>query len=163
MTRATDRALSTAEMHAFGEELDAIRDRVIGSLGASDTRYIRRVAAAVRWFGVGGRGLLFLAAFSPLFWMPLLWPAAITGTLLLALSKILENMELGHNVMHGQFDWTGDPKLNGNTYEWDIVATASSRSSAGSRSTCCSRSSRRSSRCCSSGAWPRRTCAWAAG
>ena len=26
--------------------------------------------------------------------------------------------------MHGQFDWTGDPKLNGNTYEWDIVATA---------------------------------------
>src|SRR5690606_9464741 len=60
MTRATDRALSTAEMHAFGEELDAIRDRVIGSLGASDTRYIRRVAAAVRWFGVGGRGLLFL-------------------------------------------------------------------------------------------------------
>ena len=48
MTRATDRALSTAEMHAFGEELDAIRDRVIGSLGASDTRYIRRVAAAVR-------------------------------------------------------------------------------------------------------------------
>ena len=35
MTRATDRALSTAEMHAFGEELDAIRDRVIGSLGAS--------------------------------------------------------------------------------------------------------------------------------
>lgn len=73
MTRATDRALSTAEMHAFGEELDAIRDRVIGSLGASDTRYIRRVAAAVRWFGVGGRGLLFLAAFSPLFWMPLLW------------------------------------------------------------------------------------------
>jgi linoleoyl-CoA desaturase len=56
--------------------------------------------------------------------MPPLWPAAITGTLLLALSKILENMELGHNVMHGQFDWTGDPKLNGNTYEWDIVATA---------------------------------------
>jgi linoleoyl-CoA desaturase len=53
-------------MHAFGEELDAIRDRVIGSLGASDTRYIRRVAAAVRWFR-GGRGLLFLAAFSPLF------------------------------------------------------------------------------------------------
>jgi tryptophan-rich sensory protein len=64
-------------MNAFGQELDAIRDRVIGSLGASDTRYIRRVAAAVRWFGVGGRSLLFRAAFSPLLWAPLLWPAAI--------------------------------------------------------------------------------------
>ncbi|WP_340571924.1 acyl-CoA desaturase [Stenotrophomonas sp. G106K1] len=124
MTRATDRALSPAEMQAFGEELDAIRDRVIGSLGASDTRYIRRVAAAVRWSGVLGRSLLFLGAFSPLFWAPLLWPACIAGTLLLALAKILENMELGHNVMHGQYDWTGDPKLNGNAYEWDIVATA---------------------------------------
>lgn len=123
MTRASDRALSPAEMNAFGAELDAIRDRILGSLGASDTRYIRRVAAAVRWSSVLGRGLLFLGAFSPLFWAPLLWPACIAGTLLLALAKILENMELGHNVMHGQYDWTGDPKLNGNTYEWDIVAT----------------------------------------
>ena len=89
MTRATDRALSPAEMQTFGEELDAIRDRVIGSLGASDTRYIRRVAAAVRWSGVLGRSLLFLGAFSPLFWAPLLWPACIAGTLLLALTSLV--------------------------------------------------------------------------
>jgi len=119
-----DRALTPAELDAFGAELDAIRDRVIGELGAKDTRYIRRVAAAVRWSGVLGRLLLFVGAFSPLFWSPLLWPACIAGTLLLALSKILENMELGHNVMHGQYDWTGDPKLDGNSYEWDIVATS---------------------------------------
>ena len=25
------------------------------------------------------------------------------------LAKILENMEIGHNVMHGQYDWTSDP------------------------------------------------------
>jgi linoleoyl-CoA desaturase len=25
--------------------------------------------------------------------------------------------------MHGQYDWMNDPKLNGHTYEWDIVAT----------------------------------------
>ncbi|MFP3647940.1 fatty acid desaturase family protein, partial [Paraburkholderia sp. SIMBA_054] len=43
--------------------------------------------------------------------------------LLLGLSKILENMELGHNVMHGQYDWMGDAQLQGATYEWDIVAT----------------------------------------
>ncbi|WMJ69457.1 acyl-CoA desaturase [Stenotrophomonas sp. 24(2023)] len=123
MTRATDRALSPSELKAFGEELDAIRDRVLSERGAADTRYIRRVAAAVRWSGVLGRALLFLGAFSPLFWSPLLWPACVAGTLLLGLSKILENMELGHNVMHGQYDWTGDPKLDGNRYEWDIVAT----------------------------------------
>jgi len=119
-----DRALTPAELNAFGAELDAIRDRVIGELGARDTRYIRRVAAAVRWSGLLGRALLFVGAFSPLFMAGLLWPACIAGTLLLALSKILENMELGHNVMHGQYDWTGDPKLDGNTYEWDIVATS---------------------------------------
>ncbi len=119
-----DRALTPAELNAFGAELDAIRDRVIGELGAADTRYIRRVAAAVRWSGVLGRLLLFAGAFSPLYFPALLWPACIAGTLLLALSKILENMELGHNVMHGQYDWTGDPKLDGNRYEWDIVATS---------------------------------------
>lgn len=124
MSRSRDRVLSPAELNAFGAELDAIRDQVVGSLGAADTRYIRRVAAAVRWAGVLGRLLLFVGAFSPLFWAALLWPACIAGTLLLALSKILENMELGHNVMHGQYDWTGDPKLDGNSYEWDIVATS---------------------------------------
>jgi fatty acid desaturase len=30
----------------------------------------------------------------------------------LANAKILDNMEIGHNVMHGQYDWTGDPALN---------------------------------------------------
>jgi len=124
MSRIANRALSPTELDAFGAELDALRDRVVGQLGASDTRYIRRVAAAVRWSGLLGRLLLFVGAFSPLFWSPLLWPACIAGALLLALSKILENMELGHNVMHGQYDWTGDPQLDGNTYEWDIVATS---------------------------------------
>ena len=30
-------------------------------------------------------------------------------------AKIMENMELGHNVMHGQYDWMNDPKFNGQT------------------------------------------------
>jgi NADPH-dependent stearoyl-CoA 9-desaturase len=120
MSRIHNRVLSLAELQAFGDELDALRARVQGDLGARDARYIRRVAAAVRWFGVGGRALLFLGAFVP----ATLVPAWIGGVLLLALSKILENMELGHNVMHGQYDWMGDPKLDGNSYEWDIVATA---------------------------------------
>ena len=30
-------------------------------------------------------------------------------------------MEIGHNVMHGQYDWMGDPGLNSRMYEWDTV------------------------------------------
>ena len=124
MSRTRDRALSPAELHAFGDELDALRRRVEASLGARDARYTRRIVAAVRWTGVAGRALLFLGAIGGAFVPMLLWPACIAGTLLLALSKILENMELGHNVIHGQYDWMGDPKLEGSTYEWDIVATS---------------------------------------
>jgi len=39
----------------------------------------------------------------------------------LGLAKILENMEIGHNVMHGQYDWMNDPTLDSQTYEWDNV------------------------------------------
>lgn len=119
MSRVHNRALSAAELQSFGDELDAIRARVQRQVGAADARYIRRIVAAVRWSGVAGRALLFLGAFVH----SVLIPAWIAGVVLLTLSKILENMELGHNVMHGQYDWMGDPQLNGNTYEWDIVAT----------------------------------------
>ncbi len=45
------------------------------------------------------------------------------GVAALATSKILENMEVGHNVMHGQYDWTRDPALDARTYEWDTACT----------------------------------------
>jgi linoleoyl-CoA desaturase len=119
MSRVRNRTLSPADLQAFGDELDAIRARVTADIGQRDARYIRRIVASVRWSGVAGRALLFLGAFMH----AALIPAWIAGVVLLALSKILENMELGHNVMHGQYDWMNDPKLNGHTYEWDIVAT----------------------------------------
>jgi fatty acid desaturase len=53
-------------------------------------------------------------------WIPPVW---LVGTGLLGISKIVENMELGHNVMHGQFDWLNDPSLNGANYDWDTIAT----------------------------------------
>lgn len=120
MSRVHNRPLSSTELDAFGRELDALRQRVMADIGTRDARYIRRVAAAVRWFGFSGRTLLFLGAFVH----AALVPAWVVGVLCLALSKILENMELGHNVMHGQYDWMGDPKLNGLTYEWDIAGTS---------------------------------------
>ena len=112
MTTTRSRPLSANELDAFGHQLDALRDEVRASLGEADARYIRRVHAAVRYTEAGGRGLLFLGVFPP---------AWLAGTALLGLSKILDNMELGHNVMHGQYDWMNDPALHSQTFEWDNV------------------------------------------
>jgi fatty acid desaturase len=94
----------------FGRELDAIRERVFADLGERDATYIRSVIKAQRALEVGGRAMLFAGIFPP---------AWLAGTAMLATSKILDNMEIGHNVMHGQYDWMGDPALTGRNFEWD--------------------------------------------
>jgi fatty acid desaturase len=104
--------LTRDQLEAFGREIDAIRARVIADLGQRDADYINRVIRTQRGLEVAGRGLLFLS---------LLPPAWIGGTAALSLSKILDNMEIGHNVMHGQYDWMKDPRLNGKTFEWDTA------------------------------------------
>jgi NADPH-dependent stearoyl-CoA 9-desaturase len=95
---------------AFGAELDALRERVVADLGERDATYIRKVIKAQRALEVGGRALLFAG---------ILPPAWLAGTAMLAASKILDNMEIGHNVMHGQYDWMGDPALTSRNFEWD--------------------------------------------
>jgi fatty acid desaturase len=104
--------LTPEQLDAFGAELDAIRQRVIEDRGERDANYIRRVIKLQRGLEVGGRGLLFFG-FLP--------PAWIAGTAALSVSKILDNMEIGHNVMHGQFDWMNDPKLSSKGFEWDTA------------------------------------------
>ena len=115
MTPSLSRPLSRQEVAAFGAELDELRNRVLAVLGEDDARYVRRVRDAVRWSELGGRALLFAG---------ILPPAWVLGTLLLGLSKILENMELGHNVMHGQYDWMQDPEFHSQTYDWDNACSA---------------------------------------
>ena len=110
----TGRTLSRAESEAFGRELDALRQEVVADLGAEDIAHIRRVIGTVRRTELAGRALLHFG-FGPV--------SFVLGAGALATSKILENMEVGHNVMHGQYDWTGDPALDSRTYEWDIVCT----------------------------------------
>jgi NADPH-dependent stearoyl-CoA 9-desaturase len=102
--------MTPEQADAFGAELDAIRERVIADLGERDATYIRKVIKAQRTLEVGGRALL---------WAGVLPPAWLAGTAMLAASKILDNMEIGHNVMHGQYDWMGDPALQGRNFEWD--------------------------------------------
>jgi fatty acid desaturase len=115
MNTSLSRHLNTEELVQFAAEIDAVRARAIADLGEKDATYIRKIVKAVRYSNLTARGLL-MASFFP--------PAWVAGTALLGISKILENMELGHNVMHGQYDWMGDPTLSGKTYEWDIVGTA---------------------------------------
>jgi fatty acid desaturase len=42
----------------------------------------------------------------------------------LGLAKIVENMEIGHNVMHGQWNWMNDPEIHSTTWEWDMGAAS---------------------------------------
>ncbi|MBB3600882.1 fatty acid desaturase [Mycolicibacterium sp. BK556] len=107
--------LTPEQADAFGRELDAIKDRVLADLGQADVDYIRRVIKAQRSMEIGGRALLMAGIFPP---------AWLAGTALLGISKILDNMEIGHNIMHGQYEWTGDPALAGRTFEWDTACPA---------------------------------------
>ncbi|NLE80674.1 MAG: acyl-CoA desaturase [Rhodococcus sp.] len=102
--------LSAADIEALGRELDSIRLEVEESRGLRDAQYIRRTIRLQRALELGGRAVLFGSKYRP---------AWLVGTTMLSLSKIIENMELGHNVMHGQWDWMNDPEIHSKSWEWD--------------------------------------------
>ncbi|MFE5286929.1 fatty acid desaturase family protein [Nocardia sp. NPDC056611] len=107
--------LSVEQVEEIGRELDALRARVTADLGERDRDYIYKVIKAQRGLEIAGRGLLYLG-FLPPFWL--------AGVAALSVSKILDNMEIGHNVMHGQWDWMREPTLNSRVFEWDTVCPA---------------------------------------
>jgi len=107
--------LSPEQTAEFGRRVDEIRREVMDSLGEQDAKYIYKIRNFVRYSEIVSRGALMFGG-----WIPPVW---VLGTSLLGISKIVENMELGHNVMHGQFDWLNDPSLNGANYDWDTMST----------------------------------------
>ncbi|EOM75360.1 acyl-CoA desaturase [Rhodococcus rhodnii] len=102
--------LTASDIEALGDELDSIRREVESSLGVDDARYIRRTIQFQRVLELLGRAALWRVDDRTT------WAA---GTALLSLAKIVENMELGHNVMHGQWDWMNDPEIHSVGWEWD--------------------------------------------
>ncbi len=102
--------LSDEDIENLGRELDALRREVLDSRGERDASYIRKVIDVQRKLEVASRGVLLFSLFPP---------AWLLGTAGLSISKILENMEIGHNVMHGQWDWMRDPKVHSTSWEWD--------------------------------------------
>jgi linoleoyl-CoA desaturase len=104
--------LTPEDVEAIGVELDAIRRDIEASRGQRDARYIRNVIRLQRALEISGRAVLFVS-FLP--------PAWLAGVALLSTAKIIENMELGHNIMHGQWDWMNDPEIHSASWEWDNV------------------------------------------
>ncbi|MGF2945026.1 acyl-CoA desaturase [Mycobacterium sp.] len=107
--------LSDEDIENLGRELDAIRENILAGRGERDAAYIRRVITGQRKLELASRAVLLVSLFPP---------AWVIGTFGLSISKIVENMEIGHNVMHGQWDWMRDPKIHSTTWEWDNASPA---------------------------------------
>lgn len=106
--------LSAEDVEEIGRRFDAIEKRHRETLGAKDAAYIRNLIRTQR-------GLDLLSRVATVFAPALATPAAAT----MGLAKILENLEIGHNVMHGQWDWMNDPEIHSTTWEWDNTGPSS--------------------------------------
>ena len=107
--------LTPEQIEQLGREFDAIHDEVYAELGDRDARYIRSTIKLHRELVLAARAMLAGARYRPL------W---LGGTAALSVAKILENMEIGHNVMHGQWDWMNDPDINSQNWDWDTASPA---------------------------------------
>jgi fatty acid desaturase len=108
--------LSVTDIETLGDELDAIRRDIEDSRGARDAAYIKHTILFQRSLDAAAR-LLIWGSRSRMGWL--------AGTAALGYAKSVENMEIGHNVSHGQWDWMNDPEIHSTTWEWDMVALSS--------------------------------------
>ena len=112
--------LTDEQVEELGRELDKIREEVEASRGADDAAYINTMIKVQRGLATAGRLTLMLTPHS----RKTRIPGAVAGAALLGVAKILENMEIGHNVMHGQWDWMNDPEIHSSNWEWDTAQPA---------------------------------------
>ncbi len=107
--------LTAEQIEALGREFDELHEQVKADLGDRDAKYIRSMIAFQRKLALIGRVELIASRWR----VP--W---ILGASTLGMAKILENMEIGHNVLHGQWDWMNDPVINSRAWDWDTASTA---------------------------------------
>lgn len=108
---------SKEQLLGFESELEQLRIKTLASLGEYDEQHIKKMILIQRCCEVGGRTLLMGSIIPPLWFL---------GTGLLSVSKILDNMEIGHNVMHGQYDWMHDNRIHSSNFEWDTACDGGS-------------------------------------
>ena len=107
--------LTPEQIEAIGKEFEELHEQVKADLGDRDATYIRSMIAFQRKLALIGRAELIFSR----------WRAPwVLGAATLGMAKILENMEIGHNVMHGQWDWMNDPVINSRAWDWDTASTA---------------------------------------
>ncbi|HEX8977921.1 MAG TPA: fatty acid desaturase [Solirubrobacteraceae bacterium] len=109
--------LTPEQIEAIGKEFEELHEQVKSDLGDRDAKYIRSMIALQRQLALLGRAELVFSRWR------LPW---VMGAATLGMAKILENMEIGHNVMHGQWDWMNDPVINSRAWDWDTASTAES-------------------------------------
>ncbi|MET8797643.1 fatty acid desaturase [Nocardia sp. NPDC004568] len=105
--------LTADDIESLGRELDQLRSDIESSRGQRDAAYIRRVVTFQRGLEAAARLTLLCGGRYRVPW--------IAGTVMLACSKIIEMMEAGHNISHGQWDWMNDPEIHSATWEWDFA------------------------------------------
>lgn len=110
------RNLTEQQFAEIEEKFDAIRAEILAKRGDDDARYIRRVVKLQRSLEMAGRTAMLFSKHKPV------WAAGVAA---LSLGKIIGVMEIGHNVLHGQWDWMNDKEIHSTTWEWDFVAPSS--------------------------------------
>ena len=103
---------SKETLDSLQKEMDALRDSVRSDLGQRDADYIRNIIRIQRLCEIAGRTLIHFS-FTPI--------PFLLGVTALSVAKIMDNMEIGHNVMHGQYDWMNDPKIHSANFDWDTA------------------------------------------
>ena len=130
MTATLPTGSTAPDLEGMGRALDDLYDETMEDRGGRDEHYLRRLISFQRHLAVVARVVILASvAFLPRWhWVLADWwsfaAVAVTGSCLLALAKVLENMEIGHNVLHGQWDWMGDPEIQANSWDWDMVCPA---------------------------------------
>ena len=107
--------LTPEQIEEIGKEFQAIHDDVYADLGDRDATYIKSIIEFHRRLGALSRIFLMASRYPP---------ALVLGTAGLSVAKIVENMEIGHNVLHGQWDWMNDPNIHSSTWDWDTASPA---------------------------------------
>jgi NADPH-dependent stearoyl-CoA 9-desaturase len=91
----TKKEKTVDRFHAFGKELDALKERTLNSVGDQDVRYIKRMRALSSALEGVGRVLIHIS------FEPITFGA---GVIALWLHKQLEATEIGHTALHGAYD-----------------------------------------------------------
>lgn len=105
-------ATDEERLRSLGSALDAVKERIEGSLGASDVRYVKVLNRISRASEALGRVLIHFS-FEPI--------SFFTGVFFLWIHKQLQAIEIGHTALHGAYDrFPEAQKFHAKNFSWDI-------------------------------------------